>query len=338
MATILVTGGAGFIGSHTCLVLLNAGFEVVVIDNFCNSDRESIKRVQVLTGKSIPLYQVDLSHAEAIRDVFIKHTIDAVIHFAGLKSVAESCHDPILYYANNLQSTLVLLQEMLRAKVFNLIFSSSATIYDSLHPAPYQEKHPVIGKTPYGQTKLMIEQILSDLPQSDLNWNISILRYFNPAGAHPSGMIGESPKTTPSNLLPFICHVAAGKQESLRVFGNDYPTPDGTGIRDYIHVMDLAQGHLFALNEVLQQQGDFFEVYNLGSGKGYSVLEIINAFEETNRTSIPYTLAGRRTGDVAISYADTSKIERRLGWQTHYTLHDICQDAWSWQKQNPSGF
>lgn len=338
MTTILVTGGAGFIGSHTCVVLLEAGFDVIVVDNFSNSSKESLNRIQVITGKSVTWYEVDICSSIDLRKVFEKHNIDAVIHFAGLKAVGESCRKPLLYYANNVQSSIVLLQEMANANVHNLIFSSSATVYDSRTPAPYQEHYPVTGNAPYGQTKLLIEQMLSDLAQSDGNWNISILRYFNPAGAHPSGNIGEDPRNTPNNLMPFITQVAVGIQSSLQVFGNDYPTPDGTGIRDYIHVMDLAQGHLLALNEILRQAGSFFEIYNLGSGRGYSVLEIIKAFEDTNHITIPYTIVERRSGDVAISYANTTKIEQRLGWRVCNTLEDICRNAWNWQQKNPSGY
>jgi len=338
MTTILVTGGAGFIGSHTCVVLLEAGFDVIVVDNFSNSSKESLDRIQVITGKPVTWYEVDICSSIDLRKVFEKHNIDAVIHFAGLKAVGESCQHPLNYYCTNLNSTLTLLQEMSRANVSRIIFSSSATVYASTNPIPYKESYPLGSNSPYGETKIMNEKILTDVFQSQSSWNISILRYFNPGGAHPSGLIGENPKNTPNNLIPYVTQVAIGERKQLQVFGNDYPTPDGTGIRDYVHVMDIAMGHLKALEGQLANDHGQLEIYNLGSGKGYSVLEIIRMFEQVSNQSIPYEIVARRAGDIAEFYADTSKIENKLGWKARLGLETICVHAWNWQKRKPSGF
>lgn len=334
MNTILVTGGAGFIGSHTCVALLEAGFNVIIADNFSNSSIASIQGIEAITGKTLTLYEIDIANPERLRAIFSDHKINAVIHFAGLKAVGESCQQPLLYYAKNLQSTLTLLQEMSKAGVFNLIFSSSATVYASSNSIPYKEHYRLGGNSPYAETKIMIEKMLSDIFQSDPIWKITLLRYFNPAGAHPSALIGENPLDTPNNLMPFITQVAAGKRELVQVFGNDYATLDGTGVRDYIHVMDVAEGHLHALNEVLTHNKSFIETYNLGSGRGYSVLEIIKMFENITHKPIKYKFAERRRGDISEFYADVSKIEKRLGWRPKYGLDNICQDAWNWQIHN----
>ena len=338
MTTILVTGGAGFIGSHTCVVLLEAGFNVIVADNFSNSSKEALSRVQAITGKTLTCYEIDLCITEAVRQIFLDNRIDAVIHFAGLKAVGESCQHPFSYYYTNLTSTLTLIKEMTRADVKNLIFSSSATVYDSANPIPYQEDYSLASSSPYAETKIMIETILADTFQSELDWRISVLRYFNPGGAHPSGLIGENPRSTPNNLIPYVTQVAVGKRDRLKVFGNDYPTPDGTGVRDYVHVMDIANGHLEALVEQLDSRGKLFETYNLGSGKGYSVLDIIQMFERISHQKIPYEIVARRAGDIAEFYADTTKIERKLGWKANLDLTEICRDAWHWQEKNPEGF
>jgi UDP-glucose 4-epimerase len=338
MTTILVTGGAGFIGSHTCVVLLEAGFDVIVVDNFSNSSKESLNRIEVITGKPVTWYEVDICSSIDLRKVFEKHNIDAVIHFAGLKAVGESCQHPLNYYCTNLNSTLTLLQEMSRANVSRIIFSSSATVYASSNPIPYKESHPLGGNSPYAETKIMNEKILADVFQSQSSWNISILRYFNPGGAHPSSLLGENPTNTPNNLIPYVTQVAIGKRKQLQVFGNDYPTPDGTGVRDYVHVMDIAMGHLKALEEQLANNHGQLEIYNLGSGKGYSVLEIVRMLEQVSKHPIPYEIVARRAGDIAEFYADTSKIEKKLGWKASLGLETICADAWNWQMKNPNGF
>lgn len=338
MKTILVTGGAGFIGSHTCVVLLEAGFKVIVADNFSNSSKEALSRVQAITGKTMVCYEADLCIPTDVRRIFSAHRIHAVIHFAGLKAVGESCQHPLSYYYTNLTSTLTLLQEMTHANVKQLIFSSSATVYDSANPIPYREDYPLAGSSPYAETKIMIETILTDTFHAQPDWQISVLRYFNPGGAHPSGLIGENPQKTPNNLIPYVTQVAVGKRDRLQVFGNDYPTPDGTGIRDYVHVMDIAHGHLKALEGLFNNNQGLLEVYNLGSGKGYSVLEIIQMFEQVSHQTIPYEIVGRRAGDIAEFYADSSKIQQQLGWQPSYNLLDICTDAWNWQQKNPDGF
>jgi UDP-glucose 4-epimerase len=333
---ILVTGGAGYIGSHTCLELLNNGYDVIVVDNLSNSKQASLDRVQELTGKKITFYQVDILDRAALSDVFSRHRLQAVIHFAGLKAVGESVSIPLQYFHNNVSGTLVLLDVMKQYSVKNMVFSSSATVYGDVKIVPIKEDFPLSVVNPYGRTKLMIEDILRDLFRAETDWNIAILRYFNPVGAHPSGRIGEDPNGIPNNLLPYVTQVAVGRRPFVRVWGNDYPTPDGTGIRDYIHVMDLAVGHTKAFNKLELKPG--LVTYNLGTGQGYSVLEVIKAFEKACGRKIPYQVFDRRPGDVATSYADPSKANRELSWYTIKTLDDICQDAWRWQSQNPNGY
>jgi len=333
---ILVTGGAGYIGSHTCVELLNADYQVVVVDNLSNSKYESIKRVQELTGRSLDFYQVDLLDKDALNKVFDEHDIDAVIHFAGLKAVGESMNIPLRYYHNNLTGTIHLCEVMQAHQVKNIVFSSSATVYGDPASVPISEEFPLSATNPYGRTKLMIEEILQDLYGADHSWNVAILRYFNPVGAHPSGRIGEDPNDIPNNLMPYISQVAVGKLDELLVFGNDYPTPDGTGVRDYIHVIDLSLGHLKALEKLSQNPG--VVIYNLGTGRGYSVLEMVAAFEKACGKKIPYRIVARREGDVAISYADPSKAQRELGWVATRGIEEMCADAWRWQVNNPDGY
>ena len=333
---ILVTGGAGYIGSHTCVELLNADYQVVVVDNLSNSKYESIKRVQELTGRSLDFYQVDLLDKDALSKVFDEHDIDAVIHFAGLKAVGESMNIPLRYYHNNLTGTIHLCEVMQAHQVKNIVFSSSATVYGDPASVPISEEFPLSATNPYGRTKLMIEEILQDLYGADHSWNVAILRYFNPVGAHPSGRIGEDPNDIPNNLMPYISQVAVGKLDELLVFGNDYPTPDGTGVRDYIHVIDLSLGHLKALEKLSQNPG--VVIYNLGTGRGYSVLEMVAAFEKACGKKIPYRIVARREGDVAISYADPSKAQRELGWVATRGIEEMCADAWRWQVNNPDGY
>jgi len=333
---ILVTGGAGFIGSHTTLTLLEHDHEVIVLDNLVNSSKESLRRVEELSGKKVTFYGFDVRDKEHLETVFTKHTIDAVIHFAGLKAVGESVMEPLEYYHNNLLSTIILCETMAAHNVKQLVFSSSATVYGDPATVPITEDFPLSATNPYGRTKLMGEQILQDLIRTNSGWQISLLRYFNPIGAHPSGRIGEDPNGPPSNLVPYISQVAVGKREKLRVFGNDYDTPDGTGVRDYIHVMDLAEGHLAAL--LYPPKPNSAEVYNLGCGKGYSVMEVIHAFEEACGKPVPYEVTNRRAGDIATCYADPSKAERELGWKATRSLAEACQDAWRWQSQNPNGY
>lgn len=335
--SILVTGGAGYIGSHMCVELLNAGFEVVVLDNLSNSNPESLGRVQQLTGKSLEFHQIDLLDQVALDELFQTTKIDAVIHFAALKSVGESIASPLVYYQNNLTGTLNLCAAMSKHGVKKLVFSSSATVYGNPAEVPINEDAPIGGTTnPYGYSKLVIENVLADLYISDPAWQIICLRYFNPAGAHPSGQIGEDPTGRPNNLIPYIAQVAVGKRSELQIFGNDYQTPDGTGVRDYIHVVDLVQGHLKALDRL--DQTSQLETYNLGTGKGYSVLEVLAAFEEACGHSISYKLSERRPGDIATCYADASKAKRELGWSANLSLADMCADAWRWQQKNPEGF
>ena len=335
---ILVTGGAGYIGSHTCVELLNAGLEVVVVDNLCNSSRESMKRVMEITGKKLNFYEADLLDREALEQIFEKESIDGVIHFAGLKAVGESVYKPLEYYHNNITGTLVLCDVMRKNRVKSIVFSSSATVYGDPEFVPITEECPKGDITnPYGRTKGMLEQILTDLNTADPEWNVMLLRYFNPIGAHESGRIGEDPKGTPNNLLPYITQVAVGKLERLGVFGNDYHTPDGTCVRDYIHVVDLAVGHVKALNAMSKQAGGVW-IYNLGTGIGYSVLDVIGAFEEANDLKIPYTIMERRPGDIPTCYADPSKAEKELGWKAERGLKEMCRDSWNWQKNNPGGF
>ena len=336
MSTVLVTGGAGFIGSHTSIELLNAGYDIIILDNFVNSKPESLKRIKELTGKDFKFYQADIRDEEAMTKVFAENKIDAVIHFAGLKSVPQSVKEPLNYYDNNIAGTVCLCRVMDKAGCKKLVFSSSATVYGSKNPSPLREDMPTGGTTnPYGTTKYFIEQILQDLCISDSEWGVSILRYFNPIGAHKSGRIGEDPNGIPGNLMPYITQVAIGKLECLNVCGNDYPTPDGTGVRDYIHVVDLAIGHIKALDRLLKVKG--CEVYNLGTGKGYSVLDVVKAFEKASGIKINYRIAPRRAGDVACCYADATKAKEVLGWQAQYDIDDMCADSWRWQSQNPNG-
>ncbi len=333
---ILVTGGAGFIGSHTVLELLEKDNEVIVVDNLSNSKKEALDRVEDITGKSLTFYQTDLLDKEGIDRIFSNHDIDAVVHFAGFKAVGESVEKPLSYYHNNITGTLYLCDVMSDHNVSNLVFSSSATVYGDPHTVPITEDFPVSATNPYGRTKLFIEKILRDLHVSDENWNIALLRYFNPVGAHPSGRIGEDPNDIPNNLMPYITQVAVGKLEQLSVFGDDYPTHDGTGVRDYIHVVDLAMGHLKALQKLEENPG--VVTYNLGTGQGYSVLDVVNAFEKASGQDIPYKITDRRPGDIASCYADPSKAEKELGWSTQYELVDMCKHAWNWQSQNPNGY
>ena len=336
MSTVLVTGGAGFIGSHTSVELLNAGYDIIILDNFVNSKPESLKRIKELTGKDFKFYQADIRDEEAMTKVFAENKIDAVIHFAGLKSVPQSVKEPLNYYDNNIAGTVCLCRVMDKAGCKKLVFSSSATVYGSKNPSPLREDMPTGGTTnPYGTTKYFIEQILQDLCISDSEWGVSILRYFNPIGAHKSGRIGEDPNGIPGNLMPYITQVAIGKLECLNVCGNDYPTPDGTGVRDYIHVVDLALGHIKALDRLLKVKG--CEVYNLGTGKGYSVRDVVKAFEKASGIKINYRIAPRRAGDVACCYADATKAKEVLGWQAQYDIDDMCADSWRWQSQNPNG-
>ena len=336
MKTILVTGGAGYIGSHTLIELINNNFEVVVIDNLANSSRESLRRIEQITGHEIPFIEADVRDQSALDDVFTTYDIDSVIHFAGLKAVGESVAKPLEYYDNNLVSTLALLEAMREHSVKQLVFSSSATVYGNPSELPLRETSTVgVGLTnPYGKTKYMIEQIIQDYCAADPAFEATILRYFNPIGAHQSGQIGEDPNGIPNNLLPYVAQVAVGKLQSVGVFGNDYDTPDGTGVRDYIHVVDLARGHVAAL----QHMKAGANVYNLGTGSGTSVLEIIKAFSKACGRDLPYEIKPRRAGDIAACYADCSKAERELGWRAELSIEQACADSWRWQSQNPNGF
>ena len=334
---VLVTGGAGYIGSHTIFALLGAGFNVVVLDNLCNSSSESLQRAASLAGRNFEFVQGDIRDAQILDCLFGQYQIDAVLHFAGLKAVGESVKKPLDYYDNNVAGSLTLCQAMARAGVFNLVFSSSATVYGEPAQMPISESCPTGTPTnPYGRSKLMVEEMLRDLAASDPRWSIALLRYFNPVGTHPSGSIGEDPNGTPNNLLPYISQVAVGKLQQLSVFGDDYATPDGTGVRDYIHVMDLAEGHVKALEAISKSSGT--HVWNLGTGKGYSVLEMINAFTEASGQQISYKVMPRRTGDIAQCWADASKAERELGWKATRTLADMMADTWRWQSSNPNGY
>jgi UDP-glucose 4-epimerase len=333
---ILVTGGAGYIGSHTCVELLQNGYEVIVVDNLCNSKEESLRRVQEITGKSLKFYKVDLLDQFQLDKVFQKHSIQSVIHFAGLKSMGESVNIPLRYFHNNITGTLILLEAMKKHQINNIVFSSSAGVYGEVKKVPISEESTLSVLNPYSRTKLMIEEILRDLIIAEPSMNIAILRYFNPVGAHTSGQIGEDPNDIPNNLTPYVSQVAIGRHPFVRVWGNDYPTPDGTGIRDYIHVMDLAAGHIKALQKLDQNPG--LVTYNLGTGRGYSVLEVIVAFEKACHHEIPYKIMERRPGDAAISYADPTKANLELKWYAQKTLDDMCNDAWRWQSQNPSGY
>lgn len=332
---ILVTGGAGYIGSHTCLQLLAAGHELVVLDNLSNSQPEALQRVQKLTGRQLQLVEGDIRD-ETILDAVFRYPISAVIHFAGLKAVGESVAEPLRYYDNNVAGTLSLLKAMKKHGCKTLVFSSSATVYGDPASVPIREHFPLSATNPYGRSKLMIEDMLRDLAHAEPDWRIAILRYFNPVGAHDSGQIGENPNGIPNNLMPFITQVAVGKRAQLSVFGNDYATHDGTGVRDYIHVVDLARGHLCALDK-LQQQAGLLTV-NLGTGQGYSVLDMVKAFEQASGRTIAYTITPRRPGDVAACYADPAQAEQLLGWRAEKTLADMCADSWRWQNQNPDGY
>lgn len=333
---ILVTGGSGYIGSHTCLELLTLGHEVIVVDNLSNSSIESLHRVEKLTNKSIIFYNIDMKDYDKLEKVFIERKFDAVIHFAGLKAVGESVELPLAYYENNLMSTINLLKLMKKYHVFNLIFSSSATVYGAPKVVPIKEDSPLSTTNPYGTSKLFIEQILQDTFISDDRFSIVILRYFNPIGAHASGEIGENPNGIPNNLVPYISQVAVGKLDHVRIFGNNYPTKDGTGVRDYIHVVDLARGHVSALETKANIPG--IHIYNLGTGKGYSVLEMIDAFSKACGKEIPYKIVDPRAGDIAECYSDSSKVMEELHWQATYDLEQMCKDAWNWQSKNPNGY
>ena len=334
---ILVTGGAGYIGSHTCVELLNEGYEVVVVDNLYNSNKKALERVETITGKKVTFYETDICDREGMNAVFDKEDIDAVIHFAGLKAVGESVSKPIEYYENNIAGTLVLCDVMRKHNVKNIIFSSSATVYGDPAMIPITEECPKGTCTnPYGWTKWMLEQVLTDIQKSDPEWNVILLRYFNPIGAHKSGMIGEDPKGIPNNLLPYVAQVAVGKLECLGVFGDDYDTPDGTGVRDYIHVVDLARGHVKAIQKLVDKDG--VSVYNLGTGNGYSVLEVVHAFEKACGHPIKYQIKDRRPGDVARCYCTPEKAKAELGWEAEYGIEEMCEDSWRWQSQNPNGY
>ena len=334
---ILVTGGAGYIGSHTVIELQNAGMEVVVLDNLSNSSRESLKRVEKITGKHVKFYEVDIKDAVGLNVIFENEDIDSCIHFAGLKAVGESVEKPLEYYTNNISGSLVLFDVMRKHNVKNIVFSSSATVYGAPEFVPITEECPKGEITnPYGQTKGMLEQILTDMQKADPEWNVILLRYFNPIGAHESGTIGENPNGIPNNLMPYITQVAVGKLKSLGVFGNDYDTPDGTGVRDYIHVVDLAIGHVNAINKINENPG--LKIYNLGTGKGYSVLDIVKNFEEASGIKIPYVIKPRRAGDIATCYSDATKAKEELGWVATRDLKKMCEDSWRWQKGNPEGY
>lgn len=334
---ILVTGGAGYIGSHTCIELLNEGYEVVVVDNLCNSSTESLKRVEEITGKTVKFYEADILDKEALEKIFAAEKIESVIHFAGLKAVGESVQKPLEYYHNNITGTLVLCDVMRNHGVKNIVFSSSATIYGDPAFIPITEECPKgICTNPYGWTKHMLEQVLTDLHTSDPEWNVVLLRYFNPIGAHKSGKIGEDPKGIPNNLMPYVTQVAVGKLKCLGVFGNDYDTPDGTGVRDYIHVVDLALGHVKAIKKLEDKEG--VSIYNLGTGNGYSVLQMVKAMEKACGHEIPYEIKPRREGDIATCYADPAKAKRELGWEAKRGLEEMCEDSWRWQSQNPNGY
>lgn len=333
--SILVTGGAGYIGSHTCVELLNAGEEIVVLDNFINSKPEALKRIRSITGRDFKFYEVDLLDRAGVERVFAENEIEAVIHFAGLKAVGESCRIPLAYYHNNITGTLVLCEVMAAHGCKKMVFSSSATVYGMHNSVPFKENMPLSTTNPYGTTKLFIEQILTDLHAADPEWSISLLRYFNPIGAHKSGLLGEDPNGIPNNLLPYIAQVATGKLEQLSIYGNNYDTSDGTGVRDYIHVVDLALGHLKAVEYIMDRTG--VEAVNLGTGVGYSVLEVLHAFEKACGKPVDYKIAPRRAGDIATSYADCTRAKELLGWTAQRTLDDMCADSWNFSKHNPNG-
>ena len=334
---VLVTGGAGYIGSHTCVELIEAGHHPIAVDNLVNSSAESLRRVAQITGKEVPFIDGDVCDEALMEKVFSENEIDCVIHFAGLKAVGESVEKPLAYYRNNLTSTMNLCKVMGRHGVKKIIFSSSATVYDRDNTMPLREDSKIGNCTnPYGWTKFMCEEILRDVAKADKEWSVVLLRYFNPVGAHPSGLIGEHPNGIPNNLMPFISQTAIGKREKLSVFGNDYPTPDGTGVRDYIHVVDLAKGHVAAMDYLCSHTGE--AVFNLGTGNGYSVLDMVKAFEKANGVKVPYVIAPRRSGDVAVCYADPAKSAEVLGWHAQYNLEDMCRDTWHWQSMNPNGY
>lgn len=334
---ILVTGGAGYIGSHTCVELLNEGYEVIVVDNLYNANKKALDRVEEITGKKVIFYETDICDREGMNAIFEKEAVDAVIHFAGLKAVGESVAKPIEYYQNNLAGTLTLCDVMRNHGVKNIIFSSSATVYGDPAMIPITEECPKgVCTNPYGWTKWMLEQVLTDIQKADPEWNVILLRYFNPIGAHKSGMIGEDPKGIPNNLLPYVAQVAIGKLECLGVFGDDYDTPDGTGVRDYIHVVDLARGHVKAIQKLADKEG--VSVYNLGTGNGYSVLQVVHAFEKACGHPIKYQIKERRPGDIAQCYCAPEKAKKELGWTAEYGIEDMCADSWRWQSQNPNGY
>ena len=334
---ILVTGGAGYIGSHTCVELLNEGYEVVIMDNLYNSSRKAVDRVEQITGKKVTFYETDMLDQAGVKALFDQEQIDAVIHFAGLKAVGESVRKPIEYYRNNIAGTLNLCDEMRKHGVKNIIFSSSATVYGDLAQIPITEECPKgVCTNPYGWTKHMLEQILTDIHTADPEWNVILLRYFNPIGAHKSGLIGEDPKGIPNNLVPYIAQVAIGKHPHVNVFGNDYDTPDGTGVRDYIHVVDLAVGHVKAIKKLADKEG--VSIYNLGTGVGYSVLDVIHAYEKACGKKLPYVIQPRRAGDIATCYSRCDKAAKELGWTAKYGIEDMCADSWNWQSKNPNGY
>lgn len=335
--SILVTGGAGYIGSHTTLALLEAGHDVIVLDNLSNSSQESLHRVERICGKAPTFIKGDIRDRALLDSIFARHSIQSVLHFAGLKAVGESVQQPLAYYENNVSGSVVLFQAMAAAGVFNLVFSSSATVYGEPKQMPISESFPTgVPTNPYGRSKLMVEEILRDLALSESRWSIALLRYFNPVGAHDSGLIGEDPNGIPNNLLPYISQVAVGKLQKLSVYGNDYPTLDGTGVRDYIHVVDLANGHLKALDKITESQG--VHIWNLGTGQGYSVLQMISAFEQAAGVAVPYAVVARRGGDIAECWADPKKAAQELGWKAEHSLGDMMLDTWRWQQNNPNGF
>ena len=337
MSTILVTGGAGYIGSHTCVELLEAGYDVVVVDNLCNSSKESLKRVEQITGKCLKFYEADIADRKAMNKIFEENNIFGVIHFAGLKAVGESVAKPLEYYKNNISGTLEMCEVMRSHGVKNIIFSSSATVYGDPETVPITEECPKGQCTnPYGWTKSMLEQILMDIQKADPEWNVILLRYFNPIGAHKSGLIGEDPNGIPNNLMPYIAKVATGQLPRVNVFGNDYPTPDGTGVRDYIHVVDLSVGHVNAIKKLEEKPG--VKIYNLGTGHGYSVLDVIKNFSKACGKEIPYVIADRRPGDIAECYAEASLAKKELGWEAKNGIQEMCEDTWNWQKHNPNGY
>src|SRR6266702_2830701 len=334
--TMLVTGGAGFIGSHTCVELLNSDYDVVVIDNLVNSKRESIARVEKITGKKVAFYEVDVRDEAVVNTIFDKHPITGAIHFAALKAVGESVAKPLEYYRNNMDGLIVLLDVMRARNVKQFVFSSSATVYGVPKSSPIDESFPLSATNPYGQSKLIAEQVLRDLEIADPTWRIATLRYFNPVGAHESGLIGEDPAGVPNNLMPYVAQVAVGKLEKLRVFGGDYDTPDGTGVRDYIHVVDLARGHIAALDALVKHDASF--VVNLGTGQGYSVLDVVRSFEKASGKPVPYEIVARRPGDVASCFADPAAAEKIIGWRAQFGIERMCADHWRWQSNNPRGF